>query len=75
MALISLKKYKSAIDCFNIAIEMSPQSADLAYLLKGDALSELDEFNEALESYDESLNLNSENELVIFVFKYISNLK
>ncbi len=56
-ALIKIKRYQDALDCFNKTIELDSLDSD-AYFNKGNALFYLNQQEDALEFYNKAIELN-----------------
>jgi tetratricopeptide (TPR) repeat protein len=53
-------KYKEAIECYDKALEINPESAD-ALNNKGAALDDIGKYEEAIECYEKALKLNPQH--------------
>ena len=56
-ALVELKKTESALESFDKAIQINPNSAE-AYYNRGNALKKFKKLEEALESFDKAIQIN-----------------
>ena len=67
---MGLSRFWEAIENYNKAIDIKPDYL-LSYIFKGHALSELNELEDALDSYQKAYNMNPDHP---FLFGYILNL-
>ena len=70
-----LKKYNEVIECYDKAIEFSPDHSFLFYF-KGIAFCHLEKYNEMIECYDKAFEPNP-NDFEFFYYKgiFLNNLE
>ena len=65
--LAGFGRYEEAIECFDKALEIKPQSMSISLGEKGEAFLYLERYEEALECFDKVLEINSYNPMVLIM--------